>query len=126
MAHTLGPWSVLADTNQIWCADYPVAEVTWGKWGDDYPSIRLVGPSLQLKAEPYMDRIEYGEIFEDTARANARLIAAAPDLLAALKANMEWIGRPPVDRHSYDSKREDAWAMGKQAIADVEKGDNNG
>ena len=45
------------------------------------------------------------------------------DLLAALKANMDWIGRPPVDRHSYDSKREDAWEMGKRAIADAEAGE---
>jgi len=90
MTHTPGPWKILADTNQIWCADYPVAEVTRGKWGDDYPAIRLVGPSIQLKAEPYMDRIEYGEVFEETALANANLIAAAPELLAALKDIVSW------------------------------------
>ena len=42
------------------------------------------------------------------------------ELLEALKANMKWIGPPPVDRHSYDNLREDAWALGKAAIAKAE------
>ena len=42
-------------------------------------------------------------------------------LLAALKANLDWIGPPPTDPHSYDSKREDAWKLGKAAIAAAEK-----
>jgi len=37
-------------------------------------------------AEAYMDRIVYGEIDETVAQANARLIAVAPNLLAACKA----------------------------------------
>ena len=36
---------------------------------------------------------------------------------------MKWIGPPPVDRHSYDNLREDAWAMGKAAIDLVKKGE---
>ena len=65
---------------QVWCDDYPVATVTSGKWGDDYPSIRLVGRSLNTTAEAFMDQITYGEISEATATANARLIAMAPQM----------------------------------------------
>jgi len=70
-------------------ADHPVAKVISGKWGDDYPAVRLVGTSsLDEKAEAYMDQITYGEIPKEEAKANARLIAAAPDLLEAAKQAM--------------------------------------
>jgi len=41
-------------------------------------------------------------------------------LFEALKANMDWIG-PPQTNHPliYDSQREQAWKLGRQAIADV-------
>ena len=69
------------------CADYPVAKITTGNWGDDFPSIRIVGETtLDLKAEAYMGQITYGSVNEETATANAILIAAAPDLLMALQA----------------------------------------
>jgi len=35
--------------------------------------------------------LSYGEVPEDEAKANARLIAAAPDLLAACEAAMDMI-----------------------------------
>ena len=44
-------------------------------------------------------------------------------LVEALEDNMNWIGPPPVDKYSYDSLREDAWAKGKAAIARVEGGE---
>ena len=46
----------------VWCDHYPVATVTSGKWGDGDPAIRLVGTSLDAKAEAYMDQITYGEL----------------------------------------------------------------
>jgi len=119
MTHTPGPWKILA--SQIWCADYPVAEVTRGKWGDDYPSIRLVGPSLLQKAEPYMDQIEYGEVPKEIARANANLIAAAPDMLEALKeiAKMEGpYSRDPLT-HA-ENVIENLTNIANKAIAKVE------
>lgn len=71
---------------QVWIAEHPVAKVTSGNWGDDYPSIRLIGSSsLGLTAEPYMEQITYGEVSEKTAVANARLIATAPELYEVLK-----------------------------------------
>ena len=61
----------------IWTSDHPVAEVTKGDWGDDYPSIRIVGSSLERKAEAYMEQLTYGHITPELAKANAiRLVAA--------------------------------------------------
>lgn len=64
-------------------SDSPVCKVFDGKWGDDYPALRIVGDSLQQKVEPYMEQITYGEIPHEEAVRRARLIAAAPDLLEA-------------------------------------------
>lgn len=89
---TKGPWSIHAidpktscDCLQISAEHHPIGSVESGKWGDHYLSIRQVGPSLDQKFEPYIELIEYGEIPEAVALANARLIAAAPALYEALK-----------------------------------------
>ena len=87
--HTPGPWRACNGAKcpclTVSCGDHPIAQVTNGDWGDDFASIRLVGDSsLNLKAEAFMDQITYGHINIETARANARLIAAAPTLYEAL------------------------------------------
>lgn len=77
----------------IWSTahDHPVAAVTSGPWGDEYPSLRFAeggeGTVTPSKVEAYIERIEYGSVDASEAKANARLIAAAPTMLAAL----EWI-----------------------------------
>jgi hypothetical protein len=80
-AATAGPWSACGGGDcscvTIMCADHPICKVTRGQWGDDFPSVRLVGPSLDLKAEPYMEQITYGEVDEKVAAANTKFIAAA-------------------------------------------------
>lgn len=91
MNSTPGPWMACdngkCSCKVVSCADFPIARITCGEWGDDYPSLRLVGTSsLDIKAEAFMERIAYGTVSEEMATANARLIAAAPDLLAALKS----------------------------------------
>ena len=89
--HTKGPWRACNDGEcrclTVSAPDQPIAKVISDKWGDDYPALRLVGPSsLEQKVEAYMEQITYGEIDPEEAKANARLIAAAPDLLEACKA----------------------------------------
>jgi hypothetical protein len=87
---TPGPWHACKSGNCkcgfVSCDDYPVAKVTRGEWGDTWPSIRIVGEtSLDLKAEPFMDGCMYGSVNDETAIANAKLIAAAPDMAEALR-----------------------------------------
>jgi hypothetical protein len=91
---TAGPWSVCVsdgdDGGAHFCgcvsgADHPVATVTNGEWGDDYPTIRLEGGSLDRKAVAVMEQITYGTVPRNMALANARLIAAAPDMVEALR-----------------------------------------
>lgn len=91
-AFTPGPWTACGNgacpCKQVWSADadYPVVTVNSGKWGDKFPAIRLCEDpgTIGGKAEAYMEEIVYGEIPEDTAKANAVLIAAAPELYEAL------------------------------------------
>ena len=87
--HTPGPWNACGDgecqCKLVMYEDGPVAKVISGKWGDEFPNIRLVKNEQGMgeHAEAFVEMIEYGEVNEETATANARLIAAAPDLLAA-------------------------------------------
>ena len=64
--HTKGPWHVCGcgKCGQVSCSDYPICRVERGDWGD---SAEMV----------------YGHIPIAEGDANARLIAAAPDLLEA-------------------------------------------
>jgi len=82
------PWDACHDgackCGQIWTDNYPVAIVTKGNWGDDYPAIRLIGTSIDAKAEAYMEQITYGIVDENTAMANAQFIAAAPEIIQQL------------------------------------------
>ena len=88
--HTPGPWHLCGDDrggcscNTVTSPDYPIAKVTLGEWGDEWPSLRLTESSMAGKYETYMEKCTYGEVSKETAVANARLIAAAPDMLAAL------------------------------------------
>jgi hypothetical protein len=81
---TTGPWKTCHNgkcrCKQIWSetADHPVATIEAGEWGDTYPAISKEGKAV-------IESIPYGEISEETAEANANLIAAAPELLEALE-----------------------------------------
>ena len=72
----------------IWSVqgDCPVAQVIRGEWGDEYPAIRIETPgAIGEKAEPYMEKIVYGSIDDETADANIRLMVQAPAMLALLE-----------------------------------------
>jgi hypothetical protein len=74
------PWHACGNgecnCRSIWTDEYPVLTVTHGEWGDDYPAIRMVS-ELGGLYEAYMEQITYGEVFEETATANAKYITAA-------------------------------------------------
>ena len=113
--HTPGPWSACGDGDcvckTVTCGDHPVALVTHGKWGDNYAALRLVGTtSLDMKAEAYMEQITYGEVPEATAKANALLIAAAPELLAALTGFCE------ASRDDLNDTSSEVWQQASRAI----------
>jgi hypothetical protein len=113
---TAGPWSACCDGDcscaLVWCPDYPIASVTRGEWGDEYPRLRIVGDStLEEKAEPYIDRIVYGAVNKNTAAANARLIAAAPELYDALECLMRILDEASIGSIEYTAARVTARAV---------------
>jgi hypothetical protein len=98
---TKGPWHVcdgnksikgICSCMSISCADHPIATVERGEWGDHYPSLRWVKGtgSLDRKVEAYMEFTGYGSIPDEEAVANAHMLAAAPELLEALKAHLTY------------------------------------
>lgn len=87
-----GPWHAChngeCSCKQVWTAEYPVAAVTHGEWGDEYPAIRHVeGRGMSgTTAEAYMEMMTYGSVYDHVAKANAQLIAFARTALPILAA----------------------------------------
>lgn len=75
--HTPGPWRVEEGTTLVWGACNPDDRTTYG----------MGYPVASMEQQRRWDRS--GEPTTDTQDANARLIAAAPDLLAACEAYAE-------------------------------------
>lgn len=99
--HTRGPWYVSGSIN----ARYIVGI------GDVYLIRRNETDDNRYVAFTLLDAMEFGSPVKTTAReqeANARLIAAAPDLLEALQGFME------ADGH--DDFEESQWAKARAAI----------
>ena len=86
--YTPGPWNTMVSGGSVWGSG--------GEWICD-PSDRHAYPT-------------------DTQRANARLIAAAPDLLAALEAMVAAARRGGDPQVSIDEEC-DAWQLIDHAIA---------
>jgi hypothetical protein len=61
----------------ISCSDHPIAKVESGEWGDTYPSVRPISSSIEGKFEAYIEKITYGSIDADLAKANALFIVKA-------------------------------------------------
>ncbi len=66
--HTLGPWTTKPE---------PMTGGTWEVLNSESLAVASVWP---------------GELGADVVPANARLIAAAPDLLSALSGAVQWLG----------------------------------
>ena len=90
---TKGPWSHHKDAckcEMVMCADGSICDVTKGKWGDEYPTLKMEGGSLDRSVVAVMEMIEYGEVPEAVFLANRDFIANARDdipyLLSQAKA----------------------------------------
>jgi hypothetical protein len=93
-----------------------MADFTPGPWEVGEPN---QGGSV-LAVGVFSDRWHIADVWRDVpelveeAEANARLIAAAPDLLAALKRSLDWLA-------SYQGAGADrVWEQAKAAIAKAE------
>ena len=114
---TEGMWHACHDgkcpCKQVWADNCPVATVESGKWGDEFPSIRIIGESsYQLKAEPFMDMYEYGEIPEDAAESNAKFIADShnaihevAEMLGTTDEKVVPVIKPIIAKFSYICER---------------------
>lgn len=85
-----GPWGAChageCSCKQVWHPDFPVAVVTSGEWGDEYPAIRYIeGTGMSdTQVEAYMRKLVYGEVGDKLATANAQFIALARTALPVL------------------------------------------
>lgn len=123
--HTPGPWIACGEDRggcecgHVWSvtADAPVATVERGVWGDCYPVIK--------DGSAVMETVEYGVVPEPEAAANARLIAAAPDLLEALVDTLDsYVSLVECgDCGSWDPEQEDHVRKARAAIAKATGGD---
>jgi hypothetical protein len=95
--HTPGPWTISPA-----CGDFVVPQL------DGFPS-GVAAVAVALRGAPNRSEEEVG--------ANARLIAAAPELLDALKNLMHAEHAPYRGPLQYDSVREDAWDRARAAVA---------
>lgn len=121
MEHSRTPWRGCNEGNclccQIWSEpdDHPVAKIECGDWGDEYPTLKLKGPSLDVKAVSVMDKIVYGSIDPEVAKANVKFIVKAcnshDELLEALKNAMSWI-----DNWSPAFTEEEEWSDDEEII----------
>jgi len=88
--HSKEPWTA-CDDGKCSCkvisdAEAPIAKVYAGEWGDEFADIRLVEEAGYTgnRAEPFVNKIVYGSISEEEARANARRICLAVNATAGL------------------------------------------
>jgi len=100
MSYTEGPWKVLRLDGEIY--------INPSRESGEYA----------LLAKVHGARVPPGRS-EDTAQANARLIASAPDLLSALTALVESIENVNFSVHDDDGRTYDTipWAQAEAAIA---------
>lgn len=98
--HTKGPWIALPEE-----CDKPYIRIRGTILGGRYKVANVI--------TPFYDGIHHREAEE--TRANARLIAAAPDLLNALETMVDFAG--PIEMKSYYCPIQQAKIKARAAIA---------
>ena len=93
------------------------------KYGDNPNNDKLYEQILQqfqsLTSELLHIKCQHSdmaEMYRKEAEKTKALTSERDKLREAVEANMEWIGPPPTDPHSFDSLREDAWKLGQKAL----------
>lgn len=86
-AHTQAPWTIHEDNGHV-----------FGDGEVDYGGFRIDAQGVEQLAYVWRSNVRFGsaEPFgAQEAEANAKLIAAAPDLLAALRRSLNWLSSYP-------------------------------
>jgi hypothetical protein len=123
---TPGPWTHHKDgckCDMVMHKDGPVCNVTKGKWGDEYPTLKMEGTSLDRTVTAVMEMMEYGEVPEDVFLANRDFIAHAREDIPALLAELTHT------RQALDAKQKEAerYRLALEKIAKAEEpGANDG
>ena len=88
--HTPGPWRICKGGNMSNLVEGPSGVQIDGTYDDGYRTVAMVQSCCSDRGA--RGALSYANIIHRTARldANLRLIAAAPDLLAALELVMAW------------------------------------
>ena len=98
-----------------------MAEHTPGPWRvcKEYHNITVVGCNGERIAYPLVANLD-----DDAMHANSRLIAAAPELLAAMKRVLEWLVEDSCGYDPYKSRRcilcEGVWREAWAVVAKVD------
>lgn len=99
--HSPLPWRGCGEDSEkpckcgmVWSpdGDHPVLTIERGEWGDEWPSLRLVGDSsFDRKAEAYMEKSAYGNVPDDVADANMHFVVKAANLHYELVAMLDLV-----------------------------------
>ena len=111
--HTPGPWSIQQDQSE-W-DEGRIVQIVSG----DYTSrgIRFISPVCQIEVTSWEQDEDGNETVDPAIMADARLIAAAPDLLEALKAMLAHSCVADADPEDKDPEDHDAERKALVAIA---------
>ena len=110
----------------LWTDDYPVATVTGGDWGDDFPALEIEGTpgscTGELKIKAVMRQEAYGNVSQELAAANAayavikEAISDGGDILAAGSRLGEYFGlKSEISKRASQkgNNSEEFWALEK-------------
>lgn len=110
-----GPWHACHDgecsCKTVWSgAEYPIASLECGEWGDQYPALRFVEPDVPIRelpgtlvAKAYLERFAYGSIPEELATADARFIVFARMALPMLAQEVLRLKAPVASGDTYQA-----------------------